>query len=161
MPPGMGAAVLHLLGCMCVLPKLPVHPPIPYPSAFLSLSSSSCRTHKLGSHPLPQTPKTEFQFQHHAALAPTAPPWGSAWTIISLLSYHTLTDEGPSTIFPFLIRTQQCCGVLNQQLRGQQRKHSSSQPCFSVRSYRSYRATPLHQSCCFMLCGAVRSSDWL
>lgn len=31
MPPGVGAAVLHLLGCVCTLPKLPVHSPIPYP----------------------------------------------------------------------------------------------------------------------------------
>lgn len=46
---------------------------LPFPTPLLSsLFSSSRMTHKLGSHPLPQTPKTEFQ--HHVLLAPIAPP---------------------------------------------------------------------------------------
>lgn len=129
--------------CMYTLSELPVREHIPYLSAFFSPFSFPFMTHKRGSQPLPQTPETEFQ--HHAALGSTAPPQGSAWTTISLLSYPT--HEGHSTVFPFITRTQQRCGALSRQLRGQHRKHSSSQPGFSVSSYRSYRATPLHQSC--------------
>lgn len=108
--------------------------------------------------------KPQDQSSTPASPAPTAPQ-GSAWAIISLLSYHTLTDEGPGTTIPFPTRTQQCCAGLSQQLRGQRRKYSSSQPCSSVRSRRSYRATPLsctaHQSRYCMLCSALGSSDWL
>lgn len=126
---------------------------------FFSPFYFSCMTHKLGSQPLPQIPKTEFQ--HHAALGSTAPPQGSAWTITSLLSYTT--HEGHSTIFPFITSTQQCCGVLSQQLRGRHRKHSSSLPGFSASSCRSYRATPLHQLCCFVWDCVVQwdPPDWL
>lgn len=150
----MGAAVRHLLSCTYTLFELPVHPHIPYPSAFFSPFYFSCMTHKLGSQPLPQIPKTEFQ--HHAALGSTSPPHGSAWTITSLLSYPT-----HSTIFSFITRTQQCCGVLSQQLRGWHRKHSSSLPGSSVMQELEGNALAPAMLFCLMLCGAVASSDWL
>lgn len=108
--------------------------------------------------------KSQDRSSTPASLAPAAPQ-ESAWAIIDLLSYHTLTDEGPGAMFPFPIRTQQCCAGLSQQLRGQRRKYSSSEPCFSVRPHRSYRATPLscttYQSHYCMLRCALGCSNWL
>lgn len=131
-----GKTASRLLGC--VFTAWTTSPPSHSLPLWFPPSLFFCLRDSRGSCPLTRT--TPSRIRISAPCFPCHYHSTSAWTLIFLFSCYRM-------------RTQKCCGLLSQQLRGQRRKHSNSQLIFTVTLYRRCRATPIscttHQSCYF------------
>lgn len=133
----------------CSLPKLPVLPPIPYPSDFLPPFSSVCVTHEV---PVPshELHPPESEFQHHASLATT-----TALQPGPLFSCFPATGWGPRSAVVFWVSSWGGIGENTAIPNSFSLWH-----CTEVAGQHPYPVQPISHAI-LKLYHAVGSSDWL